>query len=188
MVHKEPDWDEAMRQPQNLVTLEKDDEMDISSDDSSITLASDSDHPMYISEEDITEESITMSESEEEPEPEVKKRKREDSPKPKKLDTFCIYKIYPKQDCKALYIGSTTNFTRRSYQHKKNSKNTRKKELLYKYIRAMGGFDNFVIEKVMDYPCETRQEGIKKEKELIESLNANLNSIMLPKKMTSGLL
>jgi len=184
MEQKDDKWDEAMRQPQNLVTLEKDDEMDISSDESSMTLASESDHSMYITdEEEITEESITLSDSELEEEPEVKKRKREDSPKPNKLDTFCIYKIYPKQDCKALYIGSTTNFTRRVYQHKKNSKNTRKKEFLYKYIRAMGGFDNFVIEKVMDYPCETRQEGIKKEKELIESLNANLNSIMLPKKV-----
>jgi len=183
MEQKDDKWDEAMRQPQNLVTLEKEDDMDVCSENSSITLVSDSEHSMYITdEEEISEESITLSDSESE-EPEVKKRKREPSPKPNKLDTFCIYKIYPKQDCKALYIGSTTNFTRRVYQHKKNSKNTRKKEFLYKYIRAMGGFDNFVIEKVMDYPCETRQEGIKKEKELIESLNANLNSIMLPKKV-----
>ena len=167
MAHIEPDWDDEMRKPENLVTIEEDEitPMDISDDDSDeIDPSDDSD---YIpSEEEHIESDDQVS----------KKRKRNI------LDTFCIYKIVPIHDCKALYIGSTTNFKRRLSQHKKNSTNKFKKEFLYKYIRAMGGFDNFIMEKVIDYPCETRQEGIKKEKELIESLNANLNSIMLPKK------
>lgn len=98
-----------------------------------------------------------------------------------KYDNFCIYKIHHKDDDKTLYIGSTTNYKRRVFQHKKNSKNYRKKTTLYKYIRALGGFDNFIMEKVIDYPCETRGEGLKKEKELIAEMKANLNSIMLPK-------
>ena len=43
-------------------------------------------------------------------------KKKKDDP----LKNFCIYKIIPKQECKALYIGSTTNFKRRKNQHKKN--------------------------------------------------------------------
>jgi predicted GIY-YIG superfamily endonuclease len=97
------------------------------------------------------------------------------------LKNFCIYKIIPKQECKALYIGSTTNFKRRKNQHKKNSKNKFKKEVLYEFIRALGGFDNFICEKVLEFPCETREEGLKKEKELIEKMNATLNTVMLPK-------
>lgn len=104
------------------------------------------------------------------------KKKKDDS-----LKNFCIYKIIPKQECKALYIGSTSNFNRRKNQHKKNSKNKFKKEVLYEFIRALGGFDNFICEKVLEFPCETREEGLKKEKELIERMNATLNTVMLPK-------
>jgi predicted GIY-YIG superfamily endonuclease len=97
------------------------------------------------------------------------------------MDKFLIYKITPLDDSKALYIGSTTNFKRRLWQHKKNSNNKFKKTVLYKYIREMGGFENFKMEKIIDYPCQTRGEGLKKERELIESMNATLNSVMLPK-------
>lgn len=99
-----------------------------------------------------------------------------------KYDNFCIYKIHHKDDDKTLYIGSTTNYKRRVLQHKKNSKNYKKKTTLYKYIRALGGFDNFIIEKVIDFPCMTRGEGLIKERELIDSMNANLNMIMVNNK------
>jgi predicted GIY-YIG superfamily endonuclease len=98
------------------------------------------------------------------------------------MDNFCIYKIVPLDDSKALYIGSTTNFKRRLRQHKKNSTNKFKRTVLYLYIREMGGFDKFKMEKIIDYPCQTRGEGLKKERELIDSMNANLNSIMISKK------
>ena len=62
-----------------------------------------------------------------------------------KYDNFCIYKIHHKDDDKTLYIGSTTNYKRRVLQHKKNSKNFKKKTTLYKYSRALGGFENFII-------------------------------------------
>jgi predicted GIY-YIG superfamily endonuclease len=101
-----------------------------------------------------------------------------------KYDNFCIYKIHHKDDDKTLYIGSTTNYKRRVFQHKKNSTNFRKKTALYKYIRALGGFDNFIMSKVMDYPCKTRGEGLIKERELIELMKANLNTIMMPKTKT----
>ena len=171
MVHKEPDWDDEMRKPENLVTIESDDDitpMDISEDE----IETNDDSDFIPSDEEHIESDEQVS----------KKRKRNP------LDTFCIYKITPIHECKALYIGSTTNFKRRLSQHKKNSTNKFKKEFLYKYIRAMGGFDQFKMEKVIEYPCETRAEGLKKEKEFISEMKANLNSIMLPKEMSPNLL
>lgn len=138
---------------------------------------------MEISEDELDseeEEIISMFED-----MEIEDYKSEDITNNKKKDNslknFCIYKIAPKQECKALYIGSTSNFNRRKNQHKKNSKNKFKKEVLYEFIRALGGFDNFICEKVLEFPCETREEGLKKEKEYIEKLNATLNTVMLPK-------
>ena len=138
---------------------------------------------MEISEDEFNceeEEIISMFED-----MEIENSESEDSIDNKKKDNslknFCIYKIIPKQECKALYIGSTTNFKRRKNQHKKNSKNKFKKEVLYEFIRALGGFDNFICEKVLEFPCESREEGLKKEKELIERMNATLNTVMLPK-------
>jgi len=138
---------------------------------------------MEISEDEFNseeEEIISMFEDMEidnkEQENTIENKKKDNS-----LKNFCIYKIIPKQECKALYIGSTTNFKRRKNQHKKNSKNKFKKEVLYEFIRALGGFDNFICEKVLEFPCESREEGLKKEKELIEKMNATLNTVMLPK-------
>lgn len=95
-----------------------------------------------------------------------------------KYDNFCIYKIQYKEDVSNLYIGSTTNYKRRMYQHKKNSNNFKKKNTLYKYIRSLGGSNNFIFEKIIDYPCKDRTEGLAKEKEYIKIMNANLNDIL----------
>jgi len=100
-----------------------------------------------------------------------------------KYKKFCIYQIYQKglensDNCR--YIGSTVNFNRRKAQHKKNTTNKRSKlynSSLYVFIRKMGGFDNFICEKIIDYPCESREEGLLKEKEYIQSKNSLLNTI-----------
>jgi hypothetical protein len=113
---------------------------------------------------------------EEESEPETKKRKRNP------LDNFCLYTIRPKcPNDTNLYIGSTVNFNRRKAQHKKAVTNKRGGTyycILYRYIRKCGGWDNFIMEKVLDYPCETKHEGLLKEKEYIIKHEATLNSVM----------
>lgn len=94
-------------------------------------------------------------------------------------DKFLIYKIYQNDKPDILYIGSTCNFSRRKSNHKKNCYNRVSKKYhypLYKYIRGNGGFDNFSIEIVEKYPCKTKNEGLKKEAELIQFYNASLNS------------
>jgi len=95
-----------------------------------------------------------------------------------KYKNFVIYKIYQTNDPSMLYIGSTIDFKRRRSQHIKNTTNKRKRSYrypLYKYIRQIGGFDKFNIEIVEEYPCESKGAGLLREKELIKSLNANLN-------------
>ncbi|NBV41736.1 hypothetical protein EBR96_03080, partial [bacterium] len=79
-----------------------------------------------------------------------------------------------------IYIGSTTNFSARKSSHKKNTNNKVSKKYnypLYQYIRGCGGFKEFNIEIVEKYPCNSKIDGLRREKELIELYNAKLNSI-----------
>lgn len=97
-----------------------------------------------------------------------------------KYGSFCIYKIYQQSIPDMVYIGSTTNFSSRKSMHKKNCNNRSSKKYkypLYQYIRACGGWETFIFEKVEDYPCNSRGEGLKREQELINQYNAKLNSI-----------
>jgi len=95
-----------------------------------------------------------------------------------KYDNFVIYKIYPKDDETNFYIGSTTNFSQRRSQHKKNVNNKSSKKYsypLYQFIRALGGWDKFEMIIIEKYPCKTKQEGLKREKELIDIKGSNIN-------------
>ena len=95
-----------------------------------------------------------------------------------KFNNFVIYKIYPLNDDKNVYIGSTVNFSARKSSHKKNTYNKSSKKYsypLYQFIRALGGWDKFNIEIVEKYPCKSKEEGLKREKELIELYGGNIN-------------
>ena len=92
-----------------------------------------------------------------------------------------IYKIYCKNsDIKDVYIGETTDFTRRKQQHKqisyrKNRLYNTKTEILYEAINNNGGWDNWVIEKIEDYPCHSYDELLARESFWIMELEATLN-------------
>lgn len=97
-----------------------------------------------------------------------------------KYSKFVIYKIYQPLIPEMLYIGSTTNFSQRKSSHKKNCHNKVSKKYrypLYQYMRGCGGFEAFNMEILEEYPCETKEQGLQREKELIELHNAKLNSI-----------
>ena len=92
-----------------------------------------------------------------------------------------IYKIYCKDDnIKDIYIGSTTNFRNRKYDHKCNCYNINQLNLynlkVYKFIRDNGGWENWDMIIIEEFECENKLELIKKEREYIEKLNASLNS------------
>ena len=94
-----------------------------------------------------------------------------------KYDNFCIYKIYQPEVPEMIYIGSTTNFSQRKSNHKKycNNKVSKKyKYPIYQYIRGCGGIQNFQFEVIEKYPCKNRDEGLHREKELIEFYDAKI--------------
>jgi hypothetical protein len=174
-----------------ISSSDKDDSNILSDSSSSASESSDSSHSsdsMEISDNDSmsisSEEADNDSSSDftpmetESSEDENKSKKRKRNP----LDSFCLYTIKPNNPNDTnLYIGSTINFNRRKQQHKKAVNNKRGGTyycILYRYIRKCGGWDNFTMEKILDYPCETKQEGLLKEKEYIIKHEATLNSIM----------
>ena len=149
------------------------DEMEVEDDDTSMDI-SDGETILTTSTEETDNDSSSDYVPSEEEAP-TKKRKRNP------LDTFCLYTIKPRNPLDTnLYVGSTINFARIKSQHRKASTNKRSPtywSMLYRYIRNCGGFDNFIMEKVLDFPCETKHEGLLKEKEYIRELNATLNTV-----------
>jgi predicted GIY-YIG superfamily endonuclease len=91
---------------------------------------------------------------------------------------FTIYKIYLIKDPSICYVGSTINFSRRKSQHKKNCTNRRSKKYnypLYQFIRSMNGWNEFIMEIIETISCNTKEEGLEREKELIRVHNAKIN-------------
>ena len=80
------------------------------------------------------------------------------------------------KDC---YVGHTTDYIRRKTQHKRRCNNINDKGYnykLYQFIRENGGYENWDMIKIEDYNCNTKLDASKRERELIETLNATLNS------------
>jgi hypothetical protein len=91
-----------------------------------------------------------------------------------------IYKLCHQDDLENnnIYVGSTTNFRSRKNNHKNNCNNDKKKEynfLVYKFIRANGGWDNWVMIPIEVYPCNSKNELKVRERYHIELLKSKLN-------------
>jgi group I intron endonuclease len=85
-----------------------------------------------------------------------------------------IYKIHCKDEsCKDVYVGQTTDFTRRVQAHKNCS--SRKIDFLYRTIWDNGGWKNWNIEIIEKFPAKTKQEVLDREQYWINTLQANLN-------------
>ena len=86
-----------------------------------------------------------------------------------------IYKIQHVDNIELIYVGHTTAYNARKSKHKTCSINDEKK--IYKMIRDNGGWDQFEMKPIMEFPCENRtQASIQEEKCRIE-LRATMNSI-----------
>lgn len=91
-----------------------------------------------------------------------------------------IYKIVCKDlEIKDVYVGHTTDFTNRKYQHKsacscENDKHYNYK--VYEFIRENGGWDNFEMIEIEKYNCKDANEARARERYWYEELNATLNS------------
>ena len=85
--------------------------------------------------------------------------------------------IYTIKTGNSLYVGSTTNFTKRKYNHKTyiyiNSKMYDCK--LYKTIRENGG--EWDMKPYKEYPCENKTQLTIEEERIRSELNADLNMV-----------
>ena len=75
-----------------------------------------------------------------------------------------------------LYIGHTTNFTKRKYQHKVCCNDINNQLKIYKIIRENGGWNNWEMIEIATYNCKNHTEARIKEQEHYQQVNATLNS------------
>ena len=79
-------------------------------------------------------------------------------------------------DC---YNGSCCSFKDRKYTHKSkcNSPNSDGYNLkVYRFIREHGGWDNWTMIQLEESPCESKQELVKREREIFDILKPTLNT------------
>jgi hypothetical protein len=91
-----------------------------------------------------------------------------------------IYKLINYDYPELVYVGSTTNFTNRKRHHKCNCQNEKTKGYnlkVYVNIRENGGWENWNMIKICDYPCENRREAELEEDTHMLKLKANMNMI-----------
>ena len=93
-----------------------------------------------------------------------------------------IYKIVCNDlnvtDC---YVGHTINMTKRKYKHKSichNEKDKGHNLKIYKIIRENGGWDNWNMVLVEEFPCKDKYEACKREREVYEELDAKMNTLI----------
>jgi len=92
-------------------------------------------------------------------------------------DKAMIYKIVPKDNNDYCYIGSTVDFKSRKNQHKSMCNNPNSKLYnipIYKHIRKNGGWEEYEMILIEYYPCETKLELHKRERQCKEIYNDNL--------------
>lgn len=93
-----------------------------------------------------------------------------------------IYKLCCKNpEITDIYVGHTCNFTRRKYEHKFHCNNEHSEKYnynVYTFIRDNGGWNNFDMVMVEQYPCENKLESERRERHWIETLNATLNCVI----------
>jgi hypothetical protein len=91
-----------------------------------------------------------------------------------------IYKLINYDYPELVYVGSTTNFTKRKQYHKDSCLNEKGKKYnlkVYVSIRENDGWENWNMIKICDYPCENRREAELEEDKYMTELKANMNMI-----------
>lgn len=99
-----------------------------------------------------------------------------------KWENGCIYMLRHKDDVELqnIYIGSTTNFRCRKNDHKMiciNQNHRSHYENKYQFIRDNGGWDNWKMIWIEDYPCKSKKELLKREDEVMLQYQNKLNQL-----------
>ena len=69
-----------------------------------------------------------------------------------------------------IYIGSTTNFTRRKQDHKKNTNGVSCNIYVYRFIRENNGWDNWDMIEIEKYEATDKKHLETRERYWIETL------------------
>jgi len=90
-----------------------------------------------------------------------------------------IYKITCNDDTVTdIYVGHTVDFNKRRNNHKSKCSNENSKGynlLIYQTIRANGGWNNWSMSEVEQFPCENKTEAIAREGYWYKELNGTMN-------------
>ena len=86
-----------------------------------------------------------------------------------------IYKIQHNDDDSLLYVGHTTNFTKRKNRHKNNCKTHSLQ--IYKTIRENGGWECFTMIVLKDFPCDSKTEACIEEDKVMREKKASMNTL-----------
>ena len=89
-----------------------------------------------------------------------------------------IYSITCNSDASLNYIGSTTEYTKRKASHKKCCNLETDKDhnrFVYITIRENGGWENWTMKPIKEYPCETKIQLLIEEERIRKEMHATLN-------------
>ncbi len=78
-----------------------------------------------------------------------------------------------------IYVGSTTNFKLRNYDHRNCCNNPNNKDYnnyKYKFIREHGGYENWRMIQIKEFPCNSKREAEAEETRIMIELKSTLNS------------
>ena len=81
------------------------------------------------------------------------------------------------------YIGSCCNFYRRKNNHKSDCNNINRQahnHYKYKFIREHGGFENWSMIVIKEFPCNSKRELEAEERVQLELNGGELNSMKRP--------
>lgn len=87
-----------------------------------------------------------------------------------------IYKIVNEMTGE-IYVGGTSNSLRRRLTTHIHDSIKRPGRILYEHVKNNGGWDNFRMELIEDYPCDTKEELSQREEYYRKELKATLNTV-----------
>jgi hypothetical protein len=98
-----------------------------------------------------------------------------------KYSDMCIYKLVHFDDLndENIYVGHTTNMTKRKCGHKTsccNPNDNHHNLKVYQFIRENGGWDKWDMILVEKYSCKCSAEAVARERYWIKELKATLNT------------
>jgi len=92
-----------------------------------------------------------------------------------------IYKLCCNDiNIKDIYVGHSTDFKSRNNDHKKccnNVNSSKYNAYKYQFIRDNGGYENWKMIKLYDFPCNSKREAEAEEDKTMQELGATLNKI-----------